>query len=196
MGRYAGWIALESAIAGGADVAEVVQIHARDIGTAPDRQLTVAVLTDNKAVNVSRINVKMISQKILKSCGIQNRSRADNSVLWKSRKLLSYVGKNVNGIGYDQYYTLGIIFYDIADNRFKYPDIVPDKIYSCLTGLLRSSCRNDYYICVGQIAIISRVDIHRRQKGKSVIYISSLTLGTFEIEINKNYLGKQMALCQ
>lgn len=63
-----------------AQLAEVVQRDAGNIGTAPYGKLAVTVLTDNDGMHVAAVYVQMLAKQIFQTSGVEHRTRTDDAM--------------------------------------------------------------------------------------------------------------------
>ena len=55
-------------------LAEIIDGNSGNVGATPCCDLAVSVLSDDKSVNRSAVDTKVLAQKIFKPCGIKNRT--------------------------------------------------------------------------------------------------------------------------
>ena len=66
------------------DLAKINQIDARNIGAAPDRQFRIAVLADDKRMNVAGIDLQMLTEQIFQAGSVKHGTRAYDALRRKA----------------------------------------------------------------------------------------------------------------
>ena len=123
------------------------------------------MLTDNKGVHVSAVDLKMIGNELLESRGVKDGARADDTVRGEARNLERNVGKDVNGVGNYKQNCLFIIFNYLANDGLKNAGVLHDEVCARLPRPLICAGGYNDKSALCQIGIICRTDSHRREKG-------------------------------
>ena len=75
--------------------------HAADRDERPGHHGGIAVLAENKAVNVLRVQADMLGNARAQAAGIEQRARANDLALRQTCNLEDGIGENIDRIGND-----------------------------------------------------------------------------------------------
>ena len=131
-----------------------------DESLRPRYHLAVSVLADNVCVNIFRVNVKIITEKITKSCRIKRSTGAYNFFAVESRKLPCNLCHNVNRIGCNKENSVKTRIYYRRNYCFENLSISLKQRQPVFSGLLTYAGAYNYYVRISAIGIRACIYLH------------------------------------
>ena len=151
-----------------------IQRDAVHIRTAPHRELAVPVLSCNECMDVLAVHIQLLTDQILESRRIKNRTGSDHPLLRESGFPERHFSQDIHRVRYDHQDAFAFHPFDLRDDPFHDPGILLHQVKPCLPRLLVRPCRDDHHGCVRDILVCSRMDVHGMSERDAVADIHRL----------------------
>ena len=168
-------------------------VDAGDVGVRPDGQLGVAVLADDVGVDVGRIEIQALAQRVSQSRRVQHGARPDDSAPGQAGHLPGHVGEHVDGVGGDQQQR---VRGELHQMRHRVADdlrVAAKQVEATLARLLVVAGREDDQGSVGAVGIVAQRDARLVREGHGVVEVGDFAFSLLLVDVDEHDLRGQAA---
>ena len=177
-----------------AHLAKIAQRHSRNGRAAPEGDLAVAVLADDKGVDAAVVHAQMLAQQIAQARRIQHRARAEDAVFGQIRVPLGDAREHVHGVGHDEDIPRKAASFQLAQHGEQDGGVALDQIQPRFARLLVGARRDDRQRRVGGVRIAAGADVRRFGEEQPVRDVLRLSLRAGGVRVDEHHFGIQAVL--
>lgn len=149
-----------------------------------------------KAWMLRGVDLEVLPEQVFEPRGVQHGARADHPGGGEAGQLERHIGEDVNRVGHHQQDGVPVAADDLGDDRPENLHVLAYQVDARLAGGLRRARRDDHQPGVGQVGVISRVDVDGTHEGDAVGDVHRLSLRLLLVDVEQHQLGKQSAAQQ
>ena len=138
----------------------------------------------------------MFAEHVLEARGVEHRARPDDAVRGQPREFERHVGEDIDRIRHDEQDAGKAALRDLRHDRLEDAHVLADQVKARFTWLLVRACRDNHDAGVGDVGVITRVDVRRRCERHAMRDVERLALGAVVVNIDQHHFGEQPALHQ